>query len=143
MYVKLIQNIGLKLFERNNGNQNIQILRYLLAGFLAFSIDAFFLFTLTEYLHFHYLLSTVLAYSVGLFVSYFANIRWVFNKRKQKKQTMEILIFILITLFGLLITYVSMWYLTSKLNLFYLISKIITVIVVFIWNFLLKKKILF
>ncbi len=143
MSVKFLEAIWNNFFRLNSGNYNIQIFRYLVAGFLAFSVDALLLFTFTEYLHFHYLFSTVLAYSFGLLVSYITNISWVFNKRKQKRQTIEVIIFILITLFGLIITYVLMWFFTSKLEIYYIISKIITTLVVFVWNFILKKWILF
>ncbi len=143
MSLKLFENIWNNLFRDNSRNYYIQIFRYLLSGLFAFLVDAFILFTLTEYFNFHYLLSTVLAYSIGIIVTYIINIVWVFDKRKQKRQSIELLIFILITLVGLLITYILMWYLTSKLEIFYLISKVITTIVVFGWNFLMKKKILF
>jgi putative flippase GtrA len=143
MCVKLLGNIWKNLFRNNSKNYYIQIFRYLLSGLFAFIADAFILYTLTEYFNFHYLLSTVLAYSVGVFVSYIMNIVWVFDKRKQERQSIEMLIFILITLIGLLITYVLMWYFTSKLEIYYLFSKVITTILVFIWNFLMKKRILF
>jgi putative flippase GtrA len=139
----IFRNIWNNLFLNKSRNYYIQIFRYLLSGLFAFFVDAFILFSLTEYFNFHYLLSTVLAYSVGIFVSYIINIIWVFNNRKQKRQSIEILFFILITLFGLLITYVSMWYFTSKLEIYYLISKVITTVIVFVWNFIMKKKILF
>lgn len=137
------ENIWNKFFIDSTRANNVQIFRYLTAGLFAFIVDASFLFILTEYLHLYYLLSALLAYSIGLLISYTANIVWVFDSRKQKRRSVEMLIFITITLIGLLITFALMWFLTSELNIYYLISKVITTIIVFGWNFLLKKWILF
>jgi putative flippase GtrA len=132
-----------KLFKDSASGHYIQIFRYLIAGFIAFSVDALLLYILTDYLHIYYLLSTVFAFSVGLLVSYLINIVWVFDNRKQEQRSVELIIFITISAIGLLLTFVMMWFLTSVLSIFYLYSKVITTAIVFIWNFIAKKKILF
>jgi len=143
MITKNIKNIYFRLFKGSSKGYNVQLFRYLISGFFAFFVDALLLFLLTEYVHLYYLISVVIAYSVGLLVSYFTNIIWVFENRKKKQQSVELVIFIVISLLGLLFTFILMWLFTSELNIYYLYSKIITTIIVFIWNFVAKKWILF
>ncbi|MDD4991687.1 MAG: GtrA family protein [Paludibacter sp.] len=132
-----------KLFKDPASDHFIQIFRYLIAGFIAFSVDALLLYLLTDYFHIYYLLSTVFAFALGLLASYIINVVWVFDNRKQKQQSVELVIFITISAVGLVVTFVLMWFLTSVLSIFYLYSKVITTAIVFIWNFIAKKRILF
>ena len=59
-----------KILKNPSGNLFVQLIRYFVSGGVAFVVDASLLYILTEWLGFHYLLSTVLSYSFGLVITY-------------------------------------------------------------------------
>jgi putative flippase GtrA len=140
--IETIQMIRKLLIDKTN-NVFIQLLRYLFAGGVAFGVDMSILWLLTEHLHIHYLISTVISFLFGLITSYLISILWVFDEKRIQNRTIEITIFGIIGGVGLLLTSFFMWMFTSVLLIYYIYSKIITTAIVFIWNFIAKKKILF
>lgn len=132
-----------KLLRDPSGNMFVQLIRYFVSGGVAFVVDASLLYLLTEVVGLHYLLSTVISYSVGLVITYLFSILWVFDNRSVNNKLAEFAIFATIGVMGLGLTSFFMWLFTSCFGVFYLLSKIITTIIVFIWNFVAKKLLLF
>jgi putative flippase GtrA len=133
-----------QLFLHKSPDIRIQAFRYLISGGTAFLVDAGLLALLTEsFGEQHLLLWTAIAFSVGLLITYLFSILWVFDKRSLKNRSAEILIFVLIGICGLGLTEALMWLITGKAGLHYMVSKIITTVIVFVWNFAAKKLILF
>lgn len=132
-----------KLFVNNANNYSIQLFRSLLVAFAAFGVDITVVIVLTEYISIWYLISTAIGFTVGLAVNYYLSVAWAFSKRRMSSSAYEFLIFALIGVTGLLILETIIWFVTEKLAIFYLASKIIATIIVFFWNFLLRKFILF
>jgi putative flippase GtrA len=121
----------------------VQMVRYLIAGSVAFAADFATLYALTEFCHLHYLASAAVAFGIGIAVTYVLSVAWVFKVRSVKSQQVEFLLFALIGLAGLGITQIMLWTLTDGLNLFYLHAKLITAAVVLGWNFAARKVLLF
>jgi putative flippase GtrA len=138
-----MKNSYYKLFKEPTKNAFIQLFRYFFSGGIAFVVDISILFLLTEYLGVHYLLAASLGFSVGLIITYLLSIHWIFDERRIDKKTLEISIFAIIGLVGLVLTSGFMWLFTSVLLLHYLLSKILTTGIVMCWNFVAKKFILF
>lgn len=132
-----------KLLKSPSGNLFVQLIRYFVSGGVAFVVDASLLYILTEWLGFHYLLSTVLSYSVGLVITYLFSILWVFDSRSVDNRVLEFSVFVSIGVMGLGLTSLLMWLFTSRCGLHYIISKAITTVIVFVWNFVAKKLLLF
>ena len=130
------------LFGKAN-NAYIQLFRYLFAGGVAFLADVSILYLLTEYAHVHYLLSSLAGFSAGLTITYLMSIYWIFDEKSKNNKAVELTIFIIIGTIGLGLTSLFMWLFTSLLLLHYLFSKILTTAIVFVWNFVAKKQILF
>ncbi|MEI8086723.1 MAG: GtrA family protein [Paludibacter sp.] len=130
------------LFGKAN-NAYIQLFRYLFAGGTAFLADVSILYLLTEYAHIHYLLSSLAGFSAGLTITYLMSIFWIFDEKSKNNKAVELTIFIIIGTIGLGLTSLFMWLFTSLLLLHYLFSKILTTAIVFVWNFVAKKQILF
>ena len=131
------------LFKAPTSNTYIQLFRYLFAGGLAFVVDVSLLYGLTEYLGVYYLLSSLIAFLVGLVITYLLSVFWIFDERRTQNRLVEIAVFGLIGGVGIILTGFFMWVFTSVLLLYYLYSKVLTTIIVFVWNFLAKKGILF
>ncbi|MEF3280630.1 MAG: GtrA family protein [Elusimicrobiota bacterium] len=120
-----------------------QFCKYTIVGGVAFCVDYFLLWFLTEFAKVYYLISSALSFMTGLIVNYILSIVWVFDKRRIKNRRLEFLFFGIIGIIGLIINQFSMWFLTEKTQIFYLYSKIIAAILVLIWNFTIRKILLF
>jgi|APIni6443716594_1056825.scaffolds.fasta_scaffold168111_2 putative flippase GtrA len=130
-------------FILKSNNTLIQLVRYTLAGGIAFVADFGSLYTLTEFLHIYYLVSAAIAFSIGVTVKYAFSIVWVFDRRTIQSPWIEFFIFGIIGVTGLGLSLLFMWFLTEKTHLHYLASKIIAAILVFFWNFFARKFTLF
>ena len=132
------------LFKGRTGDVRIQAFRYLISGGTAFLVDAGILALLTELFgKEHLLIWTAIAFTAGLVTTYLFSILWVFDNRSVKNRAAEISIFVLIGLAGLGLTELFMWLFAQKIGIHYLLAKVITTIIVFFWNFIAKKSILF
>jgi putative flippase GtrA len=138
-YFKKIQSV----FKGNTDSTLLQLFRYTFVGGFAFLVDFGTLFVLTEYFNIHYLISAGIAFILGLIVNYFLSVKWVFNSRAVKNRMLEFLLFTLIGLVGLGLNELFLWVLTDILLIYYLLSKIITTVIVYLWNFFARKFILF
>ncbi len=136
--------IGLnRLFKEKTDNTLVQLFRYTFVGGIAFLVDFGSLYFLTEFAGLHYLLSAIVAFLLGLATNYILSILWVFSKRKVRSVTIEFSIFAFIGVIGLGLNEFFMWFFTEQVGTYYLISKILSAILVYLWNFGARKRILF
>ena len=134
----------LDFVKGKNGNLGVQMFRYLLTGCTAFAADVGLLTLMTECFGRNLLLLwTAIAFSVGIVITYLLSVRWVFDNRNVDNRAAEFGIFTLIGIVGLGLTELLMWLIAEKAGLHYLPAKGITAGIVFFWNFLAKKFILF
>ena len=132
-----------KLFKSRTNSISIQFFRSIFVGGLATIVDFGFLYFFTEFVNIYYLTSAALAFILGLTTNYILSIVWVFNRRKFTKKWLEFVIFAIIGIVGLILNELIIWYFTEYLHFHYLLSKVVSTIVVFSWNFLARKFILF
>ena len=121
----------------------VQFVRYTAVGGISFVADFGTLFAATGILGVHYLISALLGFLVGLTVNYALSVHWVFASRQLQSRRQEFAAFLAIGVVGVGLNELIMWVLTDKVYLHYLVSKIGATLVVFIWNFLARKKLLF
>lgn len=131
------------LFNGKTNNTLLQLFRYTFVGGFAFIIDFGTLFVLTEYFHIYYLISAAIAFIIGLIINYFLSVKWVFNSRSVENKLLEFTLFTLIGLVGLSLNELFIWMLTDIFLIYYLLSKIITALIVYSWNFFARKFLLF
>jgi len=120
-----------------------EIGKYLVAGSIAFICDLSTLYLCTEILQIHYLISTLLGYLVGLTVSYWLNITWVFTFRKYEQRLVELTIFNGIVVVGLLLNQGLMYLLAGLVMIDYLQAKFVIAAVIMCFNYSAKKLLLF
>lgn len=65
--------------------------------------------------------------------------KWVFNQENIDNRLIEFNLFILISTIGLVFTEVLLYLFTDVLGLYYLVSKIISAIIVLFWNFIARR----
>jgi putative flippase GtrA len=129
------------LVEKTNLLQ-VQLFRYLIVGGLAFVVDFIVLFLLVNYLSVNYLVAAGISFLLGLLANYLLSISWVFNQEAKSSISQSVLIFVVTGVVGLGINEVFMYTFTHLVGLQYLLSKIFTVPIVLLWNFLSRRYLL-
>lgn len=125
------------------GNTQSQFIRYFIVGGIAFIADFSALFLLTEWVGLNYLLSATLAFIIGIIINYQLSICWVFDQRAISNKYIEFLIFAFIGVIGVFLNLGIIFFLTEKLNVFYLHSKLVATVIIFLFNFGARKIYLF
>lgn len=140
--MKLKEQIDLVL-KAKTGNIYIQLLRYILSGGTAFLIDTGVMILLKEVFGLNYLPASIFGFIAGLIFTYILSIRWIFDERRLSNQWNELIIFTLIGVVGIGLTWFFMKLFTGILLIYYILSKVLTTIIVSLWNFGAKKILLF
>ena len=120
-----------------------QFLKSIFSGGVSSLFDLFLLWFLTSVLGVYYLISSALSFISATFLNYFLNISFVFDERKLSSKKIEISGFFLISILALFLTQILMFIFVEKFKIFYLFAKIITIFLVFLFNFSLRRIFLF
>ena len=119
-----------------------QIMRFGVVGVISFLIDYGILYVLTEKANIYYLLSAGISFTVSVVINYLLSMSWVFKSNKKRGKKEEFIIFIVLSLGGLLLNQVMMYVLVDYMNVYYLLAKIVSTANVMIYNFISRKLIL-
>jgi len=138
-----MKEIVKKVFVTSSDNTLLQLFRYTFVGGFAFLVDFGLLYILTEFAGFHYLLSATISFVAGLVVNYLLSKIWVFTRSTYSNNKVEFLLFAVIGVVGLLINNACLWLLSSVVGLWYMLSKVITTVITYLWNFFARKYLLF
>lgn len=125
--------------KENTQKLLIQIFRFGIVGGLAFAIDYLILILCRELFYLPILLSSAIAFSISVIFNYILSIAWVFDVNKEKDKKRNFIIFILLSIVGLIITEIIMYIGTNIVHIHYLIVKIVATIIVMIFNFITRK----
>ncbi|MFC5300310.1 GtrA family protein [Azospira restricta] len=120
-----------------------QFLSYVAVGGTAFVVDFGVLYFLTEHLGVHYLGSATAGFLTGLVVNYLLCIVLIFDFRAIDKAAHEFGLFAVIGIAGLLLNNSLLWLLTELAGFHYLASKLVAAALVLIFNFTLRRQLLF
>lgn len=126
---------------------SIQVVRYAVVGGIATIADAGTLSLAHEYIlssfHGSLYMAVALGFVVGLVVNYCLSVRWVFASRKLGSSTIEFTVFGVIGVIGLGLTELVFYISESWFGMHYMFTKAIAVFIVFIWNFGMRRMLLF
>lgn len=128
-----------KYFLEKTDNTLIQFIRYLFVGGLAAIVNIGSLYIFTDVFHIYYLFSNVIAFILGLVVNYILSKKFVFQDNVKYSRSKEFLIYALIGVIGLFLDTLIMGIMTSTFKIYYMLSKIISTLLVFVWNFVARK----
>jgi len=134
----------LRARHSNRFVEGTEFLKYVFASLVALAVDVGLLVFLTSVVHLHYLVAGLVAFLAGALVVYLLSIHWIFSHRRLgAHRGKEFLIFLLIGAIGLLLNESILWFLTGVVGTHYLVSKGCSVLLVFGWNFIARKRMLF
>lgn len=120
----------------------IEFARYFAASGAALGVDVG-LYQLSMHLGWSYAAAAVIGFSAGAAIAYAASVLWVFGERSMRNMALEFGLFILVGVGGLLLTEALLWIEISRMGLPALWSKIGASGFVFVFNFAIRKLMLF
>ena len=130
------------LLIESTDNLFIQTFRALIAGVIAFIADAGLLW-LISFTGLHYLICTVFGFLAGIYVNYVLSVKFVFSEKANIGKLGEITVYIVVGAIGLALTAGLMWFFTEVAGIYFIISKVIATVIVFVWNFASRKVMLY
>lgn len=116
-----------------------QFMKFGVVGAIAFVIDFGLLWLLTSVFNVYYLVSATISFTVSVIFNYLASMRYVFQHREGMSRKKEFVIFVILSIVGLIINNVLMWLGVSIFDFYYLVVKIFATAVVTVWNFVTRK----
>ncbi len=138
---KCLKLLHIKVSQKTE-NLLIQIFKFGIVGGIAFLIDYVVLFCCKEFIGLSVLLSAAIAFTVSVVYNYIASVKWVFDVNKEKSAKKNFVIFIILSIIGLIITEIIMWIGSDIMKINYLIVKIIATAIVMVFNFITRKMFL-
>ncbi|MBQ7792275.1 MAG: GtrA family protein [Clostridia bacterium] len=120
-------------------NGLVQFFRYAFVGGIATIVDWSVQFFVTN-AGVHYLLVAIFAFLAGLICNFLLSKLFVFQAEKANMNlSFEFVSYAIIGIIGLGITMAIMYFITEKLAVSFMISKMIATAIVLVWNFLARK----
>ena len=86
-----------------------QFMKFGVVGVIAFFIDYGLLAFCTEILHINYLVSATIGFTVSVVFNYLASMRYVFTHKEDMSRRREFIIFVILSIIGLIINNACMW----------------------------------
>jgi putative flippase GtrA len=120
----------------------VYFVRYLFLAGIATIVDFIVLYSLTEYMHVWYFISSALAYFSGMITNFTLNKIFNFANRS-KKIVQQFSIFATVALVGLGINQLIIYSLVEYLGFWYMYAKFISVVIVMLYSFIGHKELTF
>ena len=115
-----------------------EMFRFVVTGGFSFLVDFGLMVFLVEIFHMNELFAAGISFTVSVIVNYLMCVFWVFDAT-QKNNVLTIIIFIVSSIIGLGLNELFMWILL-EIYINYMVAKIISTILVMIWNYIAKRK---
>ena len=100
------------------------------------------IFIANDILHIYYIISAILSFTISVIYNYIASIKWVFDVNKEKDPKKNFVIFIVLSIVGLILTLIIMKIGVDILGINAMFMKIISTAIVMIFNFVTRKMFL-
>lgn len=151
-----------ELFVGDTSHTGIQFFRSLFVGGMATVVDMLVMILFRELVHVPEGVAAVFGFIAGLAVNYIVSTYWVFAKAKVKNRLVDFIAFAVIGIIGLGLTQLIIepfategmfgtgWFVQWQLfggliptDKYYIIGKVLAVVIVYMWNFFARKFILY
>ena len=131
-----------RIFSNKPDTAFIQFLRYGFSSAAAFAVD-FSLLVLLTFSGINVFIANIISFLSGLAVTYILSNIWVFTGTKRKGKYVEFFIFALIGVAALGVNELILFIFYKNIGLHHLISKVIAAAVTVLFNYILRKTILY
>lgn len=132
----------MKKMENSSVKENLrQFVLYLVVGGIATVVEWSFFFVLNGVAHVHYMGATAIAFIVSTFANWVCGRIVLFAKRQNIWK--ELLKIYATSLAGLLMNLLIMWLAVEIFGISEMMSKMTATGIVFMWNFLIRKLVIY
>ena len=129
-------NIMINRFKDNK--LLIQIIKFVIVGGIATIIDFAVFFVLHDVLNVSTLPSNFVSFSISVIYNYIASVKWVFDVKKDNPKK-QFAIFMVLSIFGLLLNTIIVYIIIDIFNWWSLIGKVMATSIVMVFNFVTRK----
>ncbi len=116
----------------------IQLIKFGIVGVIAAVIDLGVLMILKEIMHVEVLIASAVAFSVSVTANYILSMLFVF-KGSENGKIKEFIVFVALSIGGLVLNQFIMWIGTEMLTVYYLWVKFFACVFVPVYNFITRK----
>ena len=116
----------------------IQLIKFGIVGVVATVIDLGVLMLLKEIIHLDVLIASAVSFSVSVIANYILSMMFVF-KGSENGKTKEFIVFVALSIGGLLLNQLIMWLGAEVMMIHYLWVKVFAMFFVPIYNFVTRK----
>ena len=132
-----------------------EIVRFGIIGVLATLLDWGIFYVLTNFLGVYYVVSSVIGFCVSVIFNYLLSRAWVFHVTEKQNVVREFILFMITSIIGLGINTLVLWLCVEWLfvrmtflsvipdDILELIGKAAATFVVMVWNYLIRKFLVF
>lgn len=120
----------------------LQFCKFGMVGTFCFCIDYGLMIFLTESHLMTYYASSAVSFIASVVVNYVLSMRFVFVSKEGMSKIQEIMIFITLSMVGLLLNQMIMFLAVELLGMFYAVAKVFATLMVTAYNFISRKKFL-
>jgi dolichyl-phosphate beta-glucosyltransferase len=124
--------------ENKNIKKFYPFIKYCIVGVSGTIIDILSLYILIEFVNLELIPATITAFTLAVINNFIWNKIWTFQN-KSKKYHKQFIKFLLVSYIGLLLTVTFMHFFVNVLKIWYIYAKILTSLIVLIWNFFANK----
>ena len=120
----------------------LQYAKFAVVGIASLMVDYVFMVFLTENTAFglDYFQACAFSYTLSVFVNYILSMRYVFHGRDDMSKVKEASIFFLLSLVGLFLNQMVMWIAVEFFQIYYIMAKLLSTLLVTNYNFISRKK---
>ena len=119
-----------------------QLMLYLVVGAGATAVEWVCFYLFNACMGMHYSIATALAFCISTFSNWLLG-RWIMFKKTQQGIVKELLQIYLASIIGLIMNLVIMWLAIDCLKINNMMAKVIATGIVFFWNFLVRKMLIY
>jgi putative flippase GtrA len=121
----------------------MKIFRYFFVGGVSAVIDISLFAIFASYLKFPWAVVSIITFIIATLANYVLSIRFVFKSGSRYKKHHEILGVFIVSALALLLNQMFLYLFIEKMNIHLIISKCLTTGMLFLWNYLGRKKFIF
>ncbi len=120
-----------------------QVLRFLITGGIAFSVNITVLYCLTSILGVYYLISTVIAFLASFSVSFLFQKFWTFQDASKDNLHVQLSLYLTLQVMNLALNTGLMYAFVEYLHIWYIFSQVIIALGLAVISFLVNKEYIF
>ena len=121
--------------------QLAELFRFAFTGGVCFVVEFAALTMLVEWLHVPVLIATAVAFLISVAVNYVLCVKWVFTGAKDGGAGVKAT-FLITSGMGFALNELFMWLMHTVLGIHYMIAKVISTLLVMVWNYFTKRLVL-